>query len=147
MRQMFCLAAVGWAVAAGATLPAQCIEADLLVAGGSEAAVAAAVQASRLGVGRVVLVNDIDRFGGQFSNEGVGPADVDDLFTADIAMTNGTAYISWSPDRPDLRATRVYKLKGATSLTGPWAETDAVNPPAEFRQTNSFFKVTVELAP
>ena len=50
-------------------------EADLLVAGGSEAAVAAAVQASRLGVGRVVLVNDIDRFGGQFSNEGVGPVD------------------------------------------------------------------------
>ena len=62
-------------VATGATLPAQCVEADLLVAGGSEAAVAAAVQASRLGVGRVVLVNDIDRFGGQFSNEGVGPAD------------------------------------------------------------------------
>ena len=63
------------AVATGATLPAQLVEADLLVAGGSEAAVAAAVQASRLGVGRVVLVNDIDRFGGQFSNEGVGPAD------------------------------------------------------------------------
>ena len=63
------------AVAAGAALPVQSIEADLLVAGGSEAAVAAAVQASRLGVGRVVLVNDIDRFGGQFSNEGVGPAD------------------------------------------------------------------------
>ena len=75
MKQIFCWAAVGWAVAAGAALPAQCVEADLLVAGGSEAAVAAAVQASRLGVGRVVLVNDIDRFGGQFSNEGVGPAD------------------------------------------------------------------------
>ena len=58
-----------------------------------------------------------------------------------------TVYISWSPDRPELRAARVYKLKGATSLTGPWAEADAVNPPAEFRQTNSFFKVTVELAP
>ena len=75
MKQIFCWAAVGWAVAAGAALPVQSIEADLLVAGGSEAAVAAAVQASRLGVGRVVLVNDIDRFGGQFSNEGVGPAD------------------------------------------------------------------------
>ena len=68
-------AAVLAAVATSATLLAQSIEADLLVAGGSEAAVAAAVQASRLGVGRVVLVNDIDRFGGQFSNEGVGPAD------------------------------------------------------------------------
>ena len=68
-------AAVLAAAATSATLLAQSIEADLLVAGGSEAAVAAAVQASRLGVGRVVLVNDIDRFGGQFSNEGVGPAD------------------------------------------------------------------------
>ena len=76
---------------------------------------------------------------------GTAPADVDDLFTANITMTNDTAYISWRPDRPDLRATRVYKLKGATSLTGPWAETNAVNPPAEFRQTHQFFKVTVEL--
>ena len=33
------------------------------------------------------------------------------------------------------------------SLTGPWAETDAVNPQAEFRQTNSFFRMSVELAP
>ena len=78
---------------------------------------------------------------------GTAPADVDDLFTADITMTNDTAYISWSPDRPELRAARVYKLKGAASLTGPWAETDALNPPAAFRQTNQFFKVTVELAP
>ena len=78
---------------------------------------------------------------------GTSPADVDDLFTASITMTNDTAYISWRPDNQTLRAARVYKLKGATSLTGPWAEADAVNPPAEFRQTNSFFKVTVELAP
>ena len=65
----------GLVVAMSAAIAASLVEADLLVAGGSEAAVAAAVQASRLGVGRVVLVNDIDRFGGQFSNEGVGPAD------------------------------------------------------------------------
>ena len=78
---------------------------------------------------------------------GTAPADVDDLFTADIAMTNGTAYVSWSPDNAALRATRVYTLKGAPSPAGPWAETNAVNPPAEFRQTNNFFKVSVELAP
>ena len=72
---------------------------------------------------------------------------IGNLFTADITMTNDTAYISWRPDNQTLRATRVYKLKGASSLEGPWAETNAVNPPAEFRQTNSFFKVTVELAP
>ena len=78
---------------------------------------------------------------------GTAPADVDDLFTANITMTNNTVYISWKPDNQTLRTTRVYKLKGASSLEGPWAETNAVNPPAEFRQTNSFFKVTVELAP
>ena len=51
------------------------IEADLLVVGGNESAVAAAVQAARLGVGRVVLVSDIAMLGGQFSAEGVGNVD------------------------------------------------------------------------
>ena len=51
------------------------IECDLLVVGGNESAVAAAVQASRLGVKRVLLVNDIDWLGGQFSSEGVGAVD------------------------------------------------------------------------
>jgi hypothetical protein len=51
------------------------LEADLLVFGGNESAVAAAVQASRLGVKRVVLVNDIDWLGGQFSAEGCGAID------------------------------------------------------------------------
>ena len=76
---------------------------------------------------------------------GTAPTDVDEIFSATITMTNDTAYISWRPDRPDLRATRVYTLKGATSLTGPWATEDATNPSAEIRQTNNFFKVTVEL--
>lgn len=48
---------------------------DLLVVGGNESAVAAAVQACRLGVPRVLLVNDIDWLGGQFSSEGVGAVD------------------------------------------------------------------------
>ena len=51
------------------------IEADLLVVGGNESAVAAAVQAARLGVKRVVLVSDIAMLGGQFSAEGVGNVD------------------------------------------------------------------------
>jgi hypothetical protein len=51
------------------------LDCDLLVVGGNESAVAAAVQASRLGVERVVLVNDIDWLGGQFSAEGVGNVD------------------------------------------------------------------------
>jgi hypothetical protein len=58
-----------------ATAAAEPIDCDLLVVGGNESAVAAAVQAARLGVRRVVLVNDIDWLGGQFSAEGVGAVD------------------------------------------------------------------------
>ncbi len=58
-----------------ANLHAAMFDCDLLVVGGNESAVAAAVQASRLGVERVLLVNDIDWLGGQFSAEGVGNVD------------------------------------------------------------------------
>ena len=51
------------------------IETDLLIVGGNESACAAAVQAARLGVKKIVLVSDIDWFGGQFSAEGVGCLD------------------------------------------------------------------------
>lgn len=51
------------------------MDADLLIVGGNESACAAAVQAARLGVKRIVLVNDIDWLGGQFSAEGVGCLD------------------------------------------------------------------------
>lgn len=54
---------------------AETIDADLLIVGGNESACAAAVQASRLGVQHIVLVNDIDWLGGQFSAEGVGVVD------------------------------------------------------------------------
>ena len=51
------------------------LEADLLIVGGNESACAAAVLAARLGVKKIVLVNDIDWLGGQFSAEGVGCPD------------------------------------------------------------------------
>jgi len=51
------------------------LDCDLLIVGGNESACAAAVQASRLGVERIVLVNDIEWLGGQFSAEGVGVVD------------------------------------------------------------------------
>ncbi|MGB8169525.1 MAG: FAD-dependent oxidoreductase, partial [Chthoniobacteraceae bacterium] len=54
---------------------ASALDCELLVVGGNESAVAAAVQAARLGIARVVLVNDIDWLGGQFSAEGVGNVD------------------------------------------------------------------------
>jgi hypothetical protein len=56
-------------------LTAEVIEADLLIVGGNESACAAAVQAARLGAKKIVLVNDIDWLGGQFSAEGVGCPD------------------------------------------------------------------------
>lgn len=65
--------------AIGSTCSAETIkiETDLLIVGGNESACAAAVQAARLGVKRIVLVNDIgwDWLGGQFSSEGVGCLD------------------------------------------------------------------------
>jgi hypothetical protein len=62
---------------ASLTLPAKSVdvEADLLIVGGNESACAAAVQAARLGVKKIVLVNDIEWLGGQFSAEGVGCPD------------------------------------------------------------------------
>jgi len=58
-------------------VPAQgkLVEADLLVAGGTESGWAAAIQAARQGVERIVLVNDIEWLGGQFSAEAVGAID------------------------------------------------------------------------
>ena len=51
------------------------VQADLLVVGGTESGCAAAVQAARMGVKRIVLVNDILWLGGQFSAEGLGAID------------------------------------------------------------------------
>ncbi|WP_240772633.1 FAD-dependent oxidoreductase [Phragmitibacter flavus] len=51
------------------------IEADLLIVGGDESGCAAAVQAARLGVKNIVVVNDIDWLGGQFCTQGIGPID------------------------------------------------------------------------
>ena len=39
----------------------------------------------------------------------------------------------------------IRKLKGAPALEGPWAETDATAPAADFTATNRFFKVEVEM--
>lgn len=56
-------------------LTAEMIDTDLLIVGGDESGCAAAVQAARLGVKRIVLVNDIDWLGGQFCTQGIGPID------------------------------------------------------------------------
>ncbi len=48
---------------------------DLLIVGGDESGCAAAIQAARLGVKRIVLINDIEWLGGQFCTQGIGPVD------------------------------------------------------------------------
>ena len=58
-----------------APLRADTIETDLLIVGADESGSAAAVQAARLGVERIVLINDHDWLGGQFCNQGIGPID------------------------------------------------------------------------
>lgn len=54
---------------------AETVETDLLIVGGDESGCAAAVQAARLGIKRIVLVNDTDWLGGQFCTQGIGPID------------------------------------------------------------------------
>ncbi len=54
---------------------AEVIETDLLIVGGDESGCAAAVQAARLGLKRIVLTNDIEWLGGQFCTQGIGPID------------------------------------------------------------------------
>lgn len=71
-----CLSAnVSLIAAPRAPAVAEEVETDLLVVGGNESACAAAIQASRLGVERVLLVSDTAWLGGQFSSEAVGAVD------------------------------------------------------------------------
>ncbi|MEZ6143063.1 MAG: FAD-dependent oxidoreductase [Zavarzinella sp.] len=51
------------------------IECDLLIVGGTESGCAAALQAARMGVKHIVLVNDTRWLGGQFSSEALGAID------------------------------------------------------------------------
>ena len=67
----------GLAIAAGvrAGSVTREVSADLLVVGGTESGCAAAVQAARMGVTNIVLVNDIAWLGGQFSAEALTAID------------------------------------------------------------------------
>lgn len=49
--------------------------ADLLIVGGTESGWAAAIQAARMGVSNIVVVNDIEWLGGQFTAEAVSAVD------------------------------------------------------------------------
>jgi len=68
-------ASVAVVFAARAESGVQELTADLLVVGGTESGCAAAVQAARMGVTNIVLVNDIEWLGGQFSAEALAAID------------------------------------------------------------------------
>lgn len=51
------------------------LSADLLIVGGTESGWAAAIQAARMGVSNIVVVNDIEWLGGQFTAEAVSAVD------------------------------------------------------------------------
>ena len=78
---------------------------------------------------------------------GTSPADPEDFLRVDIALqADGTPAVSWTPDTPELRATRVYTLWGAPALDAAgWARTDAQRPAADFCATNRFFWISVGL--
>lgn len=74
IRALLRLAAIALFLTSGiapAVRADEIVDCDLLVVGGAEGGVAAAVQAARLGVKSIVLVNDIDWLGGQFTAEGL----------------------------------------------------------------------------
>ena len=51
------------------------IECDLLIVGGGESGTAAAIQAARFGIEKIVVTNDCRWLGGQFTAEGLGAID------------------------------------------------------------------------
>ena len=72
---------------------------------------------------------------------GTDPEDDESLFKANIEMSGGTPSVTWSPDTPELRASRTYRIFGKESLSdADWTDvTGAI--PADCR----FFKITVDL--
>ena len=75
MKTILWIALAAGLFCAGPVAAEESVECDLLIVGGTESGCAAAVQAARMGVKRIVLVNDITWLGGQFSAEGLGAID------------------------------------------------------------------------
>ncbi len=75
MKTILWIALAAGLFCAGPVAAEESVECDLLIVGGTESGCAAAVQAARMGVKRIVLVNDIAWLGGQFSAEGLGAID------------------------------------------------------------------------
>ena len=72
---------------------------------------------------------------------GTDPTDEDSKFTVKIDIVDGEPVITWEPDTPELRATRVYKTLGKKTLM----DKDWVDVTDKDQSEYHFFRVTVDL--
>lgn len=72
---------------------------------------------------------------------GTNPTNENSVFTAKIEMVDGFPVISWEPDTPELRGTRLYKIYGKQFLT----DDDWIDITDKDKSVYHFFKVTVDL--
>lgn len=103
------------------------IEADLLIVGGDESGCAAAVQAARLGVKRIVLVNDIQWLGGQFCTQGIGPFDEWTLVSGRTTGFPRSGPFLEIVDRVRAHNRQVY---GVAAPGNSWCGSDTIEPAA-----------------
>jgi hypothetical protein len=111
-------------------LHAEVIEADLLIVGGDESGCAAAVQAARLGVKRIVLTNDIQWLGGQFATQGIGP--VDEWTLVDRRRVNFPRSGPFLEIIERIRAHNRHTY-GVVTPGNAWCGTDTIEPQAAAR--------------
>ena len=72
---------------------------------------------------------------------GTNPLDGEDVFTAEIEVVDGKPVVTWKPDTPELRATRLYTTYGKkTLLDREWTPVTDGN-----RGDYNFFKVEVKM--
>ena len=72
---------------------------------------------------------------------GLDPDDEDSKFTAKISMVGGEPVVTWSPDTPELRATRIYTVLGKKALgDAEWKPATEAD-----KDKYNFFKVDVKL--
>lgn len=109
---------------------AETIEADLLIVGGDESGCAAAVQAARLGVKRIVLVNDIQWLGGQFCTQGIGP--MDEWTVVDGKRVNFPRSGAFAEIIARIRAYN-RQTYGVATPGNSWCGTDTIEPRAAAR--------------
>lgn len=113
--------------AVACSVRAETIETELLIVGANEAGCAAAVQAARLGVKKIVLVNDIDWLGGQFSAEGVGPVDERTVVQGKSANFPRSGLLLELIRRIRAYNSRTY---GVATPGNCWSATDTIEPSA-----------------